>query len=116
MTADISGRSFRWSVRGNVSGRVSPTLDARAHVAYTPAHDVPQGRVSSRVDSSIGLRRRLLDGRASLNLNVNDPFDISQTQFESRDPTFVQLGRSRVSRRHVSLGFSYNFGGGTRGG
>lgn len=116
MTADISGRSFRWSVRGNVSGRVSPTLDARAHVAYTPAHDVPQGRVSSRVDSSIGLRQRLLDGRASLNLNVNDPFDISQTQFESRDPTFVQLGRSRVSRRHVSLGFSYNFGGGTRGG
>lgn len=112
LRSDLSGRSLRWSIRGNVSGRIASTLGVRANLSYTPAHAVPQGRVSSRLDSSIGLRYQLLDGRARLNLTARDPFDISRTTVESRDPTFIQLGRSRISRRSLSLGVAYDFGGG----
>ncbi|HEX7120367.1 MAG TPA: TonB-dependent receptor [Longimicrobiales bacterium] len=109
--ADISGRSFSWSVRGNISGRVVGGLGVRATLSYRPARDVPQGRVGSRVDSSIGLRQRLLDGRMSLSLTARDPFDISQTEFTSSDPTFIQRGQSHVSRRTVAFSVSYSFGG-----
>src|SRR5690606_3726029 len=112
LRSDLSGRSLRWSIRGNVSGRIASTLGVRANLSYTPAPAVPQGRVSSRLDSSIGLRYQLLDGRARLNLTARDPFDISRTTVESRDPTFIQLGRSRISRRSLSLGVAYDFGGG----
>lgn len=108
----ISERSFYWSVRSNISGEIMRGLGVRANLSYTPARDVAQGRVGSRVDSSVGLRQRLIDGRLSLSLTAQDPFDISRSTFESRDPTFVQLGRSQVTRRSVRLSVSYNFGAG----
>jgi outer membrane receptor protein involved in Fe transport len=111
LATDISGNSFQWSVRGNLSGRLVSTLGMRATLSYVPARDVPQGRVSSSVDSSIGFRQQLLGNRASLNFTIRDPFDMSRTTFESRDPTFVQHARSRVSRRSASFGLSYTFGG-----
>jgi hypothetical protein len=121
LAATIAQHSFYWSVRGNLSGQIIGGLGARANLSYTPARDVAQGRVGSRVDSSIGLRQRLLEGRLSLSLTAQDPFDISHSTFESRDPTFVQLGRSQLTRRSVRLGAAYNFGaagggGGGRGG
>jgi outer membrane receptor protein involved in Fe transport len=116
LAAAISEHSFHWSIRGNVSGEVVGGLGLRANLSYTPARDVAQGRVGSRVDSSIGLRQRLLDGRLSLSLTAQDPFDISRSTFESRDPTFVQLGRSQITRRTVRLGASYSFGAGGGGG
>src|SRR5690606_21084456 len=87
-STNISGRTFHWSVRGNVSGQVVGGLGVRATLSYTPARDGPQGRVSSRVDSSVSFRQRLLDGRMSLSLTARDPFDISRTDFTSSDPTF----------------------------
>lgn len=107
-----SGSSFRWSLRGNVSGRLTPTLSLRSTASYRPPQDVPQGRRSSRIDSNLGLRQQLLGGRASLNLSIRDPFELSNSSFESRDPTYVQIGRSEISQRSVSISFSYNFGGG----
>lgn len=110
-STNISGRTFHWSIRGNVSGSVVGGLGVRASLSYTPARDVPQGRVSSRVDSSISFRQRLLDGRMTVSLTARDPFDISRTDFTSSDPTFVQLGQSRTSRRAVAISLNYNFGG-----
>jgi len=110
-STNISGRTFHWSVRGNVSGTLIGGLGMRASVSYTPARDVPQGRVSSRVDSSISFRQRLMDGRMSISLTARDPFDISRTDFTSSDPTFVQLGQSRTSRRALAISVNYSFGG-----
>lgn len=111
---NISGRTFSWSMRGNVSGQLVRGLGLRANLSYRPARDVPQGRIGSRVDSSIGLRQRLMDGRLTLALMARDPFDISRTDFRSSDPTFIQLGESRESRQSVAFNLSYNFGGGGR--
>lgn len=119
LATTIAEHSFHWSVRGNISGQLIGGLGIRANVSYTPARDVAQGRVGSRLDSSIGLRQRLLEGRLSLALTAQDPFDISRSTFESRDPTFIQLGRSQFTRRSVRLNLSYSFGsagGGGRGG
>lgn len=111
LAAAIAEHSLYWSIRGNLSGQIIGGLGVRANLSYTPARDVPQGRVGSRVDSSVGLRQRLLEGRLSLSLTAQDPFDISRSTFESRDPTFTQLGRSQITRRSVRLSASYNFGG-----
>lgn len=117
LSTTIRTNSFHWSIRGNISGQIIGGLGVRANLSYTPARDVAQGRMGSRVDSSIGLRQRFMDGRLSVSLTANDPFDISRTTFESRDPTFIQLGRSEVSRQSVRLSASYTFGeAGHRGG
>lgn len=110
LTTVIRQRSFYWSVRSNMNAQIWDQLGVTANLSYIPARDVAQGRMGSRVDSSIGLRQRFLEGRLSVSLTAQDPFDISRSTFESRDPTFIQLGRSEISRRSVRLSASYRLG------
>lgn len=110
LALDYSGSAMRWSARGNVTARLTPSLNLQGMVYYTPPRDVPQGRVSSSLRTNFGLRQQFWDDRASLNLTVTDPFDLSRSSFETRDPTHIQVGRSRESARRAVLSFSYTFG------
>lgn len=105
-----SGSSMRWSARTNISGHITPMLSAQMMVSYSPARDVPQGRIGSRTMMHMGLRQRFLDGKASINLSVRDPFDLWSSNFETRDPSHIQIGRSDFSMRQASISFSYAFG------
>lgn len=107
---DYSGSSLRLSAHGNIAARLTPSLSLQTMVFYSPPRDVPQGRVSSRIMTHVGLRQRFWDDRASLNLAITDPFDWFDTSFETRDPTHVQVGSSDYSMRSVRLSFSYSFG------
>ncbi|HSH45348.1 MAG TPA: TonB-dependent receptor, partial [Longimicrobiales bacterium] len=110
-----SGSSFRWSARANLSARVTPDLSMQGMVSYSPARDVPQGRISSRTMTHFGLRQQLLDDRASVRVSVVDPFDLFNSSFETRDPTHVQVGSSSFSMRSVRISLSYAFGDPDRG-
>jgi Outer membrane protein beta-barrel family len=108
---DYSGSSLRWSARTNVSGNLTSTLSMRATASYTPAREVPQGRRSERFMTHLGFRQRLMDGRASINLTVSDPFDLYDSTFQSRDLTYQQIGRSEEQMRAATISFSWSFGG-----
>lgn len=105
-----SGSSTRWSARANINGALTSTLSAQMMVSYSPARDVPQGRIGSRTMMHMGLRQRFLDGKGSINIGIVDPFDLWNSQFETRDPTHVQIGRSEFSMRRATIGISWAFG------
>lgn len=105
-----SGSSTRWSARANINGALTRTLSAQMMVSYTPARDVPQGRIGSRTMMHVGLRQRFLDGKGSINISVMDPFNLWSSEFETRDPTHVQIGRSEFSMRRATIGISWAFG------
>ena len=109
LAVDYSGEAVWWNARGNLSARVTEKLAAQGMFFYQPARDVAQGRVSSSLMTHVGLRQQLGD-RGTLNLMVTDPFDLYRSSFESRDPTFVQIGRSRFRARAAIVSFSYSFG------
>ena len=58
----------------------------------------------------VGIRQQLMNDRVTLNLMVTDPFDLYRSSFTTRDPTHVQIGRSRWSARAAVLSASYSFG------
>lgn len=106
-----------WSLRSNLNARVTDNLRLQTSVQYNPARDLPQGRSASTVMTRIGVRQQLMSRRASLNLNVSDPFDIYRPRVILNDANFSQTGRDRPSARRFNLSVSYNFGGsGGRGG
>jgi hypothetical protein len=109
LAVDFSGDATWWSARGNASARVTERLALQGMFFYQPGREVAQGRVSSSLMTHVGLRQQLGE-RGTLNLMVTDPFDLFRQSFESRDPTFVQIGRSRFSARAAVLSFSYSFG------
>lgn len=109
--------STRWSVRGNLDREIGD-LRLQTSLVYNPARDLPQGRQSSTTMTRVGARYRFLDRRASLNIDVTDPFDIYDSSIQRSASSYVEIGNERVSMRRVTMSLSYSFQGGAtaRGG
>jgi hypothetical protein len=110
LRAEFSGSSFRYSVIGNVSVRATLDLSLQGTLTYLPARDLPQGRISPMVFSTIGLHQQLWRGRGSIDLSVVDPLELQRFTFTTRDGTHIQSGSSTLSARRATLGISYSFG------
>jgi hypothetical protein len=107
---DFSGSSTHVSVIGTASLRATSALGFQSSLTYLPARELPQGRISPMVFSTVGARLRLAEGRGSVNLSVVDPLELQRFTFTTRDRTHVQTGSSTFSARRAMLGISYSFG------
>jgi iron complex outermembrane recepter protein len=107
--------STRWSLRTNLNAQVGSTLTVQGSMNYNPPRELAQGRSAATVMTSTAIRKRLMDGRASLSLNITDPLDLYRPSTTTFDPAFRETGRDRVSIRRASLSLSYTFGGRGRG-
>jgi len=110
LTPDYVHSTYRWSVNGNSQMKLDEMTNAQLNVNYRPAQTLVQGRISGMLFSSMGIRRQLMDRKASLNLYVNDPFSLFHYEFVTNDRTHEQLSRTRPRIRQASLSFTYNWG------
>ncbi len=106
----FSVKSFGWSVRTNLSFRISHTLDWQGLLSYQAPMAVEQGRNGSRTRFSFALRQKLEGQRLSITLRVIDPFDISTESSTTIDPQFTQVSSRRRSIRALQLNFNWMFG------
>src|SRR5690606_6656786 len=81
---------FRWSTNANGTLRLGSGLMMQGSMSYSPARDIPQGRISTTVMSTFGVRQQLWGNKASINLMAMDPFNVYRYRFETRDRTHVQ--------------------------
>jgi Outer membrane protein beta-barrel family/Carboxypeptidase regulatory-like domain len=58
----------------------------------------------------MGIQRKVLDGKGSFKLNINDPFWLAQFQGRAQVQDIDFRVQSRWENRRVSLTFSYRFG------
>jgi outer membrane cobalamin receptor len=101
---------LRWSTNANATLRLPRGLMMQGSASYSPARDIPQGRISTTMLSTFGLRKQLWGTKASVNLMALDPFGVYRYRFETRDRTHVQTARTQPSIRRATLSFTYNFG------
>jgi ferric enterobactin receptor len=107
---DLPGASTRFSMLGNLNVRATSGLNLQGTMTYLPPREVPQGRISRMVFSTLGVRADLWDGRGAVQLTVIDPLELQRFTFVTRDPAHVQTGSSRTSARRATIGFNYSFG------
>jgi outer membrane cobalamin receptor len=110
LATDYSGSSLRWSTNTNLTVRASSSLNLQAYGSYFPARDLPQGRISGMLYSSVGIRKQLFDDKVNVNLSLTDPFKLYHVTFTTRDATHMQRSRSSYSLRRAVLSVTYNFG------
>lgn len=110
LTADYIKDATRWSASANAQFKFDDKTNAQMNFNYHPPRSMLQGKMSSMIWSSIGVRRQMMEKKASLNLNVNDPFDLSRWNFQTYDRTHQQLSKSSWKNRQASLSFTYNWG------
>ncbi len=100
----------RWSVRSNLNARVSRSLNVQSSLTYTPPREMAQGSASDTIMTNLGIRQRLLDNRASINLSFTDPLGLYRTSTRTSDPSYIESNSDRASARRGTISFSYSFG------
>lgn len=110
LVSEFSGAALRWSASANTTVRVAPSLSVQGMARYNPPRDLPQGRYSSTLMTSVGARQELWGKKAWINLSVMDPFDLWRFEFQTRDRTHAQVSRSSWGMRMATASFTYSFG------
>jgi hypothetical protein len=110
LSAEYANAAWRWSSSSSLTAKLTAALSATSNLMYSPPRDTPQGHQSSYLYSTVGLRQQLFNQKATLNLYLNDPFDLYRYRFESRDRTHIQLGRTIPKMRAATISLTYNFG------
>ncbi|MCA1791583.1 MAG: outer membrane beta-barrel family protein, partial [Thioalkalivibrio sp.] len=112
LAGSFSSSSLRWEVRASPQVMIAEQLSAVVRFAYFPAVDLAQGRSEARILADVGLRYRLLNRRASLDVSFQDPLGLRGSSSETRDLTHVQIRRNSESSRSIRVNMTYAFGGG----
>ncbi len=111
----LSSNAVTWSTRLNGTVQLSPTLSLQAMTFYRAPVEFETGEFSSFKMTSMTLRKKLWDDRASLSLRAVDPFDTMRFRVEVGDDNLVQITEREFDVRSLQLTFQYNFGKPARG-
>ena len=111
----LAADAFGWGGRVNASYSAGDRLgwgdlDVQATARYRAPQDTEQGRIGARLFFDLGLRQRLLNGRASLALRARDPFGWAQFGFRQDDDRVFQTFNRSFGRQQVAVTFTYAFG------
>lgn len=110
IAADLNTNAF--SVGGRLMSNMSfkKDFDVQLFFFYRAPRNLPQGRMKSIVFGTIGLKKKVLDGKGSIGLNVRDPFSTGKFRFITSGDTFYQEGLRQREPYVFTLSFSYRFG------
>ena len=106
---DFNGN--RWSTR--MTGRFKLPADIEIELSgdYRSGEKTIQGSRSGYAFADIGIRKKLWDGKAVINLSVRDIFASRIRENYVEEPTYYAYSFSQRGR-FFALGFSYSFGKG----
>lgn len=106
----LSSDAVTWSARVNGTFQLNPDLTLQATSFYRAPMEFETGKFSSFKFTSLTLRQRLFDNRASLSLRLNDPFKTMGFRVEAGDENLTQITERSFNSRTLQLTFQYNFG------
>lgn len=106
----LSSDAVTWSTRLNGTAELTPSLSLQAMTFYRAPMEFETGKFSSFKMTTLTLRQKLFDDRASATLRLVDPFDTMGFRVEAGDENLVQITERNFDARSLQLTFQYNFG------
>ena len=106
----LGNDAWGWSTRANATIGVREGLSVQLSWFYRAPMDIENGRIGAFSRVSIGARQQLLNERASLSLQIRDPFDMMQFNITRETARFYQETIRNFNARQVNLSLTYNFG------
>ncbi len=101
----------RWSSKLMTKIKFPADIDLEATGNYRSSYQTVQGETSDNAFLNLGIRKKLMKGKAILNLSVRDVFASRVYENQIAQADFEVYSR-RQRGRFVSFGFSYGFGKG----
>lgn len=106
----LGNDAWGWSTRANATLSVRQGLSVQLSWFYRAPMDIENGRIGAFSRVSFGARQQLLNERATLSLQIRDPFDMMQFNITRETPRFYQESVRSFNARQVNLSLTYNFG------
>ncbi len=106
----LGNDAWGWSTRANATLSVREGLSVQLSWFYRAPMDIENGRIGAFSRVSFGARQQLLNDRASLSLQIRDPFNMMQFNITRDTPRFYQESVRSFNARQVNLSLTYNFG------
>ena len=110
-TTSFDFNASRWETQLTGKVKLPGDFDVELSGNYESAVQTFQGKVSDFLFANLGLRKKILKGKAILNMSVRDIFASRIFESEIDQPDFYLYSR-RFRGRFLTLGFSYGFGKG----
>jgi hypothetical protein len=122
INSDLFGSDYNDTAQGQrmrvtTMWNITPTTEFMFFMFYMPARDIAIGKMDAMSFSSMSVKKKLMDERLNLTLNIGDPFGLSGFGFESwgdidedgiRD--WYQESDRNWSTQTVRLTLEYRFG------
>lgn len=108
--SDLENNSFGWGGRLNSTFSVREGMDVQASVRYRAPMNTEQGSTGARTFVNLGLRQRFLDDRASLSVQLRDPFDTGRFESIFDQPRLYQEFSRSFGGRQLGVSLTYAFG------
>ena len=100
------GQRLRFTTMWNMN----PTTEFSFFMFYMPARDIAIGKMDAMSFSSMSLKKKFMEERFNLTLNVSDPFNLSGFSFYTEGDNWQQQSSRNWSSRTVRLTLEYRFG------
>lgn len=110
-TTNFDFNGNQWSSEMTAKIKFPADFDFEISGEYQSKVKTIQGVISDQLYADLGLRKKILKGKAVLNLSVRDIFASRIRESETNQADFYVYSR-RLRGRFVALGFSYGFGKG----
>lgn len=107
----FSNENFSWTLSLLSNILIPDWFSIQVQGNYRGPIVLPQGQIEPNGSLNIGLRRDLLDNKATLSLNVSDIFNTRNFRVIADDPRFQQERFRQRESRIGTLSFTYRFGG-----
>jgi outer membrane receptor protein involved in Fe transport len=108
--AQIDNRT--WSYSGNLNAFVKLPLDFRAsaYINYEGPRAIAQGTREGVFVANMGIRKDLLEKKATVSFNIQDIFLSRAYKSQLRTDTYSQNSLWQQTNRMINLSFNYRFG------
>ena len=107
----INFSAYQWYTKWTSKFKLGAITDIELSGQYESGYQTVQGDIKAQWYANIGMRQKLLDGRAILSFSVRDIFATRIWVNEVIQNDFYLYSRS-LRGRFITVGFSYGFGKG----
>lgn len=104
-------KSNQWSAKLNTKLKLPADIDIEATGNYNSSYKTIQGATKDNAYLNFGVRKKILKGKAVLDLSIRDVFESRVSKSEIIQENYAIYRKSQRGR-FITFGFSYGFGKG----
>ena len=106
----LSSNAVTWSARINTTINATKNTTLNGSYFYRAPTKIERGEFSAQQMANFSVRQKIMEGKATVSLRVQDPFNTMGMKIRTGDDNITQVTQRKFGVRAAFLTFQYNFG------